>query len=205
LVSAEQPAMWDLLDALEPGRALDAACGTGRHTSHLLERGHDVVGVDATAEMLAVAREKAPGARFEQGDVCDLRFDDGEFDLAVCGLALEHVADLDRAVSELARVVRPEGRVLISDLHPVVTALGAAAFFRDAEGSSGVVRGHAHAHADYLNAFAAAGLALERCLEPRFGPTEVAMQQPAAAFIPQATEAAYLGLPAAVIWQLRLP
>jgi ubiquinone/menaquinone biosynthesis C-methylase UbiE len=202
LVSAEQPVVWELLDRLAPGRVLDAACGTGRHARHLVEQGHEVVGIDATAEMLAVARQHVPGARFEPGDVCDLPFTDGAFDAAVCALALEHVRELNRAVAELARVVRPGGTVIISGLHPVVTALGAAAFFRDAAGESGVVRGYAHSHADYLDAFSGAGLQLRRCVEPRFGPDEVGMQQPAAALVPEATEAAYLDLPAVLIWDL---
>jgi hypothetical protein len=110
---------------------------------------------------------------------------------------------LNLAIEELARVVRDGGRVIISDVHPLLKALGGAAYFRDAEGASGVVRGHARSHGDYLNAFAGAGLEVTRCIEPRFGHAEVQMQQPAATFIPTATEAAYLGLHAALIWDLK--
>ena len=92
--------------------------------------------------------------------------------------------------------------MIISDLHPVLKALGGAAFFRDADGASGIVRVHPHSHADYLDAFAAVGLTVRRCLEPKLGPTEVEMQQPAWSIIPEATTAAYLDLPAAVIWNL---
>ena len=203
LISVEQPVVWELLDAAPVGRALDAASGTGRHARRLADRGHEVTGVHATPEMLARARENVPEARFEAGDLCGLPFEDGVFDLAVCALALEHVGDLQAAVAELARVVREDGRVIISEMHPVLKALGGVAYFRDAEGASGVVRGQPHLHGDYLEAFAAAGLQVAACLEPRFGPQEVQMQQPAAAFIPQATEAAYLGLPAALIWDLK--
>jgi SAM-dependent methyltransferase len=203
LVSVEQPAVWNLLDTTPAGRALDAACGTGRHARRLIEGGHEVVGLDASPEMLARARENLPGARFESGELSDLPFEDAEFDLAVCALALEHVANFDLAIEELARVVRDDGRVIISDIHPVLKALGGAAYFRDADGASGVVRGHARSHGDYLNAFAAAGLEVTQCIEQRFGHGEVQMQQPAATFIPAATEAAYLGLHAALIWDLK--
>jgi ubiquinone/menaquinone biosynthesis C-methylase UbiE len=203
LVCVEQPAVWDLLDTTPAGRALDAACGTGRHARRLVERGHEVVGLDATPEMLARARESLPGARFECGELSDLPFEEAEFDLAVCALALEHVANFNLAIEELARVVRDDGRVIISDIHPLLKALGGAAYFRDAEGASGVVRGHARSHGDYLDAFARAHLEVTQCIEPRFGHAEVQMQQPAATFIPAATEAAYLGLHAALIWDLK--
>jgi ubiquinone/menaquinone biosynthesis C-methylase UbiE len=58
-----------LLDAIPAGRALDAACGTGRHTECLCARGFDTIGVDVTPEMLAIARRKAPSAKFVSGDL----------------------------------------------------------------------------------------------------------------------------------------
>jgi ubiquinone/menaquinone biosynthesis C-methylase UbiE len=202
LISVEQPVVWALIDEAPPGQALDAACGTGRHTRRLVERGHEVVGVDATPEMLARARDAVPDTDFRHGDLSDLPLEDASADIVVCALALEHVEELARPVKELARVARPGGRVIISDIHPVLSALGGAAFFRGSDGSSAFIRGHPQSHADYLDAFAAAGLALRRCIEPRFAVAEVEMQQPAAAFAPEATAAAYLGLPAALVWDL---
>jgi SAM-dependent methyltransferase len=202
LISAEQRVVWALLDAIPPGRVLDAACGTGRHTRQLSERGHQVTGVDASPEMLARARDQVPGARFQLGELGDLPLEDASVDLAVCALALDHVKDLDQPIAELARVVRPAGRVVVSDIHPILTALGGVAFFGAADGASAYVRGHRHSHADYLDAFAAAGLDLRRCIEPGFGREEVEMQQPAVAFVPEATEAAYLDLPAVLVWDL---
>jgi 2-polyprenyl-3-methyl-5-hydroxy-6-metoxy-1,4-benzoquinol methylase len=64
LVSLEQPIVRSFIDAIPPGRALDAACGTGRHTAYLCMRGFETTGVDVTSEMLALAREKVPAARF---------------------------------------------------------------------------------------------------------------------------------------------
>jgi ubiquinone/menaquinone biosynthesis C-methylase UbiE len=152
--------------------------------------------------MLAQARDAIPDGRFELGDLGGLPLQDASVDLAVCALALEHVEDLEPPIAELARVVRPGGRVIVSDIHPTLRTLGGAAFFRAADGGSAHVRGHCHSHADYLDAFAAAGLTLRRCVEPRFGDTEIEMQQPAATFVPEATAAAYLDLPAAVVWDL---
>jgi ubiquinone/menaquinone biosynthesis C-methylase UbiE len=202
LVSAEQPAVWALLDAAEPGRALDAACGTGRHARRLIERGHNVTGLDATPEMLARARDAVPEAEYVLADLNALPFEDSSFDLAVCALALAHAERLAPPLAELGRVVRPGGRVIVSDIHPILSELGGVAYFVDAAGVSGFVRGYRHAHGDYLDAFAAAGLHVERCIEPRFGRAEAEMQQPAASFVPEATSAAFLDLPAAVVWEL---
>lgn len=205
LISVEQPAVWGLLERIAPGRALDAACGTGRHTRRLIELGHEVTGIDATVEMLGRARDNLPGADLREGDLLDLPLEDRTFDLAVCALALEHVDDLERAIAELARVVRPGGRVIVSDMHPVLRALGGAAFFRDAAGERAVIRGRSHTHSDYLDAFAAAGLVVNRCVEASFGEAEVEMQQPAAAIVPEATRTAFLGLPAVLAWDLERP
>ena len=64
IIALEEPAVWSLVDHLRAGRALDAACGTGRHARHLAELGHAVVGVDLTREMLARARRQSwtPGS-----------------------------------------------------------------------------------------------------------------------------------------------
>ena len=58
-IEGEQPIVHGMLEALEPGVALDAACGTGRHAAKLAELGHRVIGVDATEAMLAIARQGA--------------------------------------------------------------------------------------------------------------------------------------------------
>lgn len=203
LISVEQPLVWAMLEHLPPGDALDAACGTGRHAKYLAQLGHRVVGVDGSPDMLAKAKADVPEADFREGDLTSLPVDAANFDVAVCALALEHVADLDAAISELARVVRPGGRVIVSDLHPVAVAVGGAAYFQDAAGGAGVVRGFRHLHGDYLRAFRRAGLVVEQCLEPPMSEEEVGMQGPAATFLPAAAEAAYLGLPMALIWELR--
>ncbi|MDQ6854899.1 MAG: methyltransferase domain-containing protein [Actinomycetota bacterium] len=203
LVTVEQPLVWGLLDALPPGRALDAACGTGRHTAHLLEGGHEVTGVDGSPEMLELARARAPEARFLEGDLRELPVDDGEFDLAVCALALGHFDDLRAPVAELARAVRPGGSIALSDLHPAMSVAGGQALFEAADGNLAFVREHVHLHGEYLDAFADAGLEIVQCIEPRFGAEEAGMQGMAAQFIADATLAAFVGLPGALIWLLR--
>jgi demethylmenaquinone methyltransferase/2-methoxy-6-polyprenyl-1,4-benzoquinol methylase len=103
---------------VRPGdRVLDAACGTGDfavadHRAGALE----VTGLDFSPRMLERARRKAPGLRFVEGDMLALPFDDGSFDAATVGFGVRNVSDLELALRELRRVVRPGGRLAILEL-----------------------------------------------------------------------------------------
>ena len=204
IIALEEPAVWSLVDHLPPGRALDAACGTGRHARHLVALGHEVVGVDLTPEMLARARETVAGAEFLEADLARIPSDDAAFDVVVCGLALAHVVELDRVVGELCRVLRPGGHLVISVLHPFQALLGWHAPFADEQGARRFVREHAHTHADYFVAFDRAGLYVRRCLEPKMSAAEVAAKRRAFRHVPDAALAAYLGLPAVLVWDTQL-
>jgi demethylmenaquinone methyltransferase/2-methoxy-6-polyprenyl-1,4-benzoquinol methylase len=102
-----------------PGdRVLDVAAGTGDLTIELSKRvGPDgeVVGVDISEGMLALAREKAPEIRFEHGSALDLPYANGEFAAATTGFAARNFSDLRRGLAEMRRVVRPGGRVVVLD------------------------------------------------------------------------------------------
>src|SRR5260370_42244114 len=65
----EEPVVREIIDGLPPGRALDAACGTGRHAAYLAARSHVVTGVDISPGMLAVATAKLPGVDFRHRDL----------------------------------------------------------------------------------------------------------------------------------------
>jgi ubiquinone/menaquinone biosynthesis C-methylase UbiE len=203
LIRVEQPAVQALIDALPPGSALDAACGTGRHARYLHARGHRVIGVDASAAMLDVARQALPDADLRIGNLTALPLESASVDLAVCSLALTHCEDLGPPILELARVVRPGGRLVISDFHPLQLMIGGSAFFIDADGRAGHVRSYAHRHEDYFAAFTAAGLAVRGCIEPRLDEEAVAMAS--GGLMPLAPEIfrrALLGLPEALVWEL---
>jgi len=202
LIHLEQTVVWSIFETITPGMALDAACGTGRHARRLAELGNQVVGVDGSPEMLEKARASLPHAVFHEGDLTSLPLEPASFDLVVCSLALEHVADLDIGIAELSRVLRPGGRMVLSDLHPTAAGLGGVAYFQDAHGGAGVIRGFGHLHSDYLNAFQRAALVVRQCLEPRFGAAEAMMQGPASSFIPDAAAAAVVGVPGALVWDL---
>jgi len=205
VIALEQPAVWSVLDALTPGRALDAACGTGRHARHLADLGHEVVGIDLTPEMLERAAASVPEARFARADLREIPAPDSDFDVVVCGLALAHLPDLAGAVTELARVVRPGGRLVISVLHPFQALLGWHAPFSDAGGQRAFVREHPHSHADYFAAFGAVGLRVAGCLEPRITEAEAGAKRRAFRHIPEATVEAYIGVPGVLVWDLGKP
>jgi SAM-dependent methyltransferase len=197
IVAIEQPAVWAILDRMKPVRALDAACGTGRHGRRLAEGGHRVVGIDLTPEMLGRARAQLPA--LAQADLAALPLPDAAVDLAVCGLALAHVVDLDGAIAELARVLAPGGRLVISVLHPFQAYLGWQAPF-EASGRRGFVREHTHGHGDYLAAFRRAGVTVLECEEPQLTELEVSAKRRAFRHIPAAVLAAYQGLPGVLVW-----
>jgi SAM-dependent methyltransferase len=203
LIGVEQPIIWALLDRAPRGRALDAACGTGRHAGHLAAMGHEVVGVDSSAEMLEVAQRRLPDVGLRQASIESLPFPDGRFDLAVCALALTHLPSLDLAIAELARVVRPSGgRLVLSDVHPsFVAVLDGQARFRSPDGSGGFIRNHVHLHADYLTAFRREGLDVLDCVEPVMG-AEDAQAEPLHRLAPEAVTDAMVGLPYLLIWEL---
>jgi SAM-dependent methyltransferase len=203
LIRVEEPVVHALLAPIAPGHAVDAACGTGRHAAHLVARGHTVIGIDETPEMLERARANVPQATFRAGSLTALPLPAASADVVVCALALAHVASLPTAVAELARVVRPGGRLIVSELHPLMALLGGGAFYQASDGSFGVVRTQTHLHADYVAAAAAAGLEIRSCLEPRWTADEIPlMAGPLFALAPDAFLSAFVGLPAALVWEL---
>jgi MPBQ/MSBQ methyltransferase len=99
-------------------RALDAGCGTGLQTAILLELGYEVVGLDPSAGLLALARHRHPAARFARGDAQALPWRDGTFDVVVsCGSVLSFVPRPGRAIGEMARVLRPGGQLFLEVEH----------------------------------------------------------------------------------------
>lgn len=203
LILVEEPAVRALLDALPVGRALDAACGTGRHAAYLHARGHTVIGVDATPEMLDCARVRLPGVDFRTGDLGALPAADASMDLVVCALALTHCPDLGPPIAELARVLRPGGCLVVSDLHPFVLLLGGSALFPGSDGRLGNVRSYPHLPGAYLRGFRDAGLVVDTCVEPLVGEREIALIASGTMDLaPEAFRTALGDTPLALVWGL---
>jgi SAM-dependent methyltransferase len=130
---------------------------------------------DTTPNVIVQAEEAAMWGLLER-----LPLADAAVDLAACALALAHLVDPMAAIVELGRVTRPGGRVVLSDVHPVMATLGDHAFHRSADGTRALVRNHAHLHATYVAAFRLAGLTVRGCLEPCWTEAAVAAQRWAA-------------------------
>jgi demethylmenaquinone methyltransferase/2-methoxy-6-polyprenyl-1,4-benzoquinol methylase len=101
------------LDLPAGSRVLDLACGTGDLCRELVASDLHPIGVDLSFGMLAAARTNAP---LVHGDVLRLPVPDGSVDGATCGFALRNLLDLGAFFSELARVVRPGGRIALLEV-----------------------------------------------------------------------------------------
>lgn len=167
LFDSDEPVMHDILDALPTGTVLDAACGTGRYAAYLVARGHRVVGADGSPEMLERARVRVPDATFLRGDLHRLPLADGAVDVVVCALALVHVPSLAPVMAELARVLRPGGHLVISDVHHELVQLGSVVNAPGPADEPGWTPTYRHPAGDYLRAALSVGLQVRRCEEPR--------------------------------------
>jgi SAM-dependent methyltransferase len=225
LLEIEEPIVREILDSLPVGVALDAACGTGRHTAYLASLGHTVIGVDSSPEMLVRAREKVPEGEFHEADLYDIPFPADSVDLIVCAIALSHVADLDRALGELVRVLRADGHLIISDSRGVTGDIGLPLVRTTPDGGFRYMPTYSRLASDFLAAALPLGLQVRRCEEPRrpspivlqdgTDPHEGALPPPHVpgeppyiwSLHPYATEAAnaaYRDTPIAIIWHFQL-
>lgn len=128
VMSARQDVRWRgaaaaAADLAAGERALDVCTGTGDLAFALADRvtpRGEVVGVDFSEAMLALARRKAAarpgGIRFAAADALALPFPDGSFDASTVAFGIRNVTDLDAGLAEMARVVRPGGRVVVLEI-----------------------------------------------------------------------------------------
>ena len=223
LIELEQPIVREILDGLQAGVALDAACGTGRHSAYLAARGHTVIGVDSSPAMLERARAKVPAGEFRVADLHDLPLPDDHVDLVVCALALMHVPKLEPVLAELVRVLRPGGSLVISDWRILIGSTGIPVVKARPDGSPGYMPTWSRRTSEYLAAALPLGLHVRRCEEP-LRPSPLVDEHGVSAgaevpdhvpgeppniwalhrWCPAATNAAYRGLPVAIVWHFQL-
>lgn len=149
----DEPLVLRLAAPLAGRRALDLGCGTGRYARLLAAAGARVVGVDLSRAMLrraAVAR----AVGWVQASATALPFADGAFELATCGLVVDHLASPAAAFAELARVLSTGGRALLTAIHPAMQQCTGA----DVDAAGARIPGRIHAIDDLARAAEAAGL-----------------------------------------------
>src|SRR3984957_12029752 len=217
LFAIDEPVVAEYLSGREPGVALDAACGTGRFAGVLARRGHQVIGVDSSPDMLAHARRRVPGGEFRVAELDRLPLPDDSVDVIVCALALVHVPRLQPVMAEFARVLRPGGDLVISDIHHEHVTRGSVITARGPGGEPCIAPTYRHRLGDYLRAALSLGLQIRRCDEPTAVGTGAPLPVPAAEigdwqywpwslmnYLPSAARAAG-GCPSLVVWHFQLP
>ena len=167
---------------------LDLGCGDGQISRLLAGSGAQVVGVDPTWNQIRVAHERGGGAAYARSGAAALPFADRTFDAVVACLVFEHIDDVDEAIAEVARVLRPGGQFSFFLNHPLLQTPGsgwiddhtvdpAEQYWRigpylvEQDSVEQVERGvfirFVHRPLSrYLNALAEQGLLLERMVEP---------------------------------------
>ena len=163
LMEVEQQTVLALLPDVSGLTVLDAGCGTGRYLQELKSRGAFAIGMDLSQAMLDRAR--ALTNRVARADLRALPFDAMSVDVVVCGLALGDVEELELALLEIARVIRPGGCVIYSVVHPNGEAEGWSRTF-ESDGRELAVDGYWHSLARHRQACAAAGFAIDEWREP---------------------------------------
>jgi malonyl-CoA O-methyltransferase len=169
LQGLEEPVVRSAIGDPRGLKVLDLGCGTGRHSLWLAEQGASVTAIDFSAGMLDEARRK-PGAeriRFLCHDLHgDLPLDDGEFDLVVSGLVLEHLQELPNFFREARRVLKSGGRAVISAMHPAMFLRGSQARFTDPTTGELVQPGSVpHSVGEFVMAAVRAGFQLSEITE----------------------------------------
>ena len=169
-------------------RVLDVGTGEGQVARLLAERGAQVVGLDPTEAQIVEAARRGGGPEYLQAGAAGLPFADAVFDAAVACLVFEHIDDVDEAIREVARVLRPGGRFVFFLNHPLLQTPGSGwiddqildppeqywrigPYLTEASTIEQVEKGvfirFVHRPLSrYVNALADAGLTLERMIEP---------------------------------------
>lgn len=146
---------------------LELGCGTGLNTEHLAMTAGAVTALDFSDGMLGEARARLARAevRFLQHDLATpLPLADESFDVVVESLVLEHIEDVAPVFAEVARVLRPGGQFLMSELHPYKQLQGGQARFVEDGGETPIVA-FRHTIAEFVNAAVDAGLTIAELLE----------------------------------------
>jgi len=158
--------IFDLIPGVEGKHVLHLQCATGEATAQLVERGALVTAVDVSAEEIEIARERAPDVAYYHADVHQLPLElhRGRFDLVFTGGdVLVTIRDLDQWLAGITTALKPGGRLLLYDSHPVTERLDPLGHWRENYFESSDER--AWRLEEVVNAVVEAGLRLTRLAE----------------------------------------
>lgn len=174
LMALEQESMLALMPDLSGKTVLDLACGTGRYGKIALERGaKSVLGFDNSHAMLKAA--VIPQIALSTTEAIPLA--SNSIDTILCGLALGHLPEIESSTSEISRILKTGGSVLISDFHPYQYLNGARRSF-NSNGTTYAVEHYVHHLSDYFHLGEKNSLRLNGLLEPQWqrNPVVLAMR-----------------------------
>ena len=162
---------------LPPAKGLDVAdlgCGTGRWLELFKsKKPKSLMGVDSSIEMLEIARRKlGRSARFVHADCAEASFESSAADLIVCNFVLSYIADAPAFLEKLSAIVRPEGTIFISDLHPETTSRLNWRRGARVEDEFREIRTFPRSLDTLIALCERSNLSTSACLEPRFGEPE---------------------------------
>ena len=173
LIAIEEPEASRMIGEVRGQTVADVGTGTGRHALRMARGGARVVAIDFSLGMMARARAK-PGAEriaFVCADCSALPLPDSAFDRVISGLVVEHITALDPYFGELARICRPDGFIVVTNLHPAMNLQGARARFTDpATGAKVYPAGGDHLLSDFVMAARRTGLVIDEMVERAMTP-----------------------------------
>jgi ubiquinone/menaquinone biosynthesis C-methylase UbiE len=149
----------ETLKAFSYNRVLELGCGTGKNTLFLAQNAQEVVSLDFSEKMLAIARKKVTrsNVQFIQADINkEWGLSHNSFNLVVCNLVLEHINDLNSLFLKATRILEPKGKLFICELHPAKQYLGSKARYEDAKGIH-ELEVYTHHTSDYITTAYQAG------------------------------------------------
>ncbi len=173
LIMLEEGVSLNLIGDVQGLHVLDLGCGTGRYCELLSNRGANVVGIDPSENMLLEARRKVEGNSqidILQGTIEQLEFPSRCFDLVVAALVLGHLQELEPTLTEVSRVLKDEGRLIISDIHPYwpISGHDYVEFF-DKAGQEFRLPEYPHIIDDYWQLMTQLNIRIDMIREPKIG------------------------------------
>lgn len=172
VLALEMRIVKQLLCPTAPMCFIDVACGTGRWMTYVRHKGAKIFGIDLCAEMLAeAARKPELMGRSVLAEASNIPFRTRIADIVLCSFAVAYLPNLNRSLIEMARILKPGGKLIVSDLHPTAVSAGWRRSFRS--GNLVLEITHFRPSVDELRIAAErAGLQAQMQIESSFGESE---------------------------------